>query len=66
MQVILDSISLHGSGVVVKREGTSGGGNAGVLYGAPVIYGINSRHTRGDIPEETHQKYQIMQRMLDI
>ena len=66
MQVILDSISLHGSGVVVKREGTSGGGNPGVLYGAPVICGINSRHTRGDTPEEKHQKYQIMQRILDI
>ena len=52
MQVILDSISLHGSGVVVKREGTSGGGNPGVLYAAPVICGINSRHTRGDTPEE--------------
>jgi hypothetical protein len=56
MQVILDSISFHGSGLVVKREGTSGGGNPGVLYGAPVICGIKSRHTRGDTPEETHQK----------
>jgi hypothetical protein len=33
MQVILDSISFHGSGLVVKREGTSGGGSPGVLYG---------------------------------
>jgi hypothetical protein len=56
MQVILDSISFHGSGLVMKREGTSEGGNPGVLYGAPVICGIKSRHTRGDTPEKTHQK----------
>jgi hypothetical protein len=51
MQVTLDSISFHGSSLVVKREGTSGVEALGVLYGAPVTCRINSRHTRVDTPE---------------